>query len=285
MEGEYEGEEFFRRIASVAGRFARQAAPALRQVARVAAPIVGTAVAGPVGGMLARTAANALLESEIEGEVEYEGEYEDEARPGGAARPVAEMMAAAAARVPSEAEAEAYAAAAAVQSLSPQDLRDLHALLPHLVHGTAILTRLLRRRAITRPAVRVVPTVIQRTARTIRRYQTAGRPVTPRTAGRIMATQVRGILGSPRTVTRAMTRNVAATRRVARPARRALSARRRARPGLPARPGRRPPTVVVRTPSGRVVPGRAIGVRVATPSGRPRLVPARVVAARRPGVR
>src|SRR4051794_23621476 len=39
-EGEYEGEEFFRRIRALA----RRAAPLLRRVASVAAPIVGTAV-------------------------------------------------------------------------------------------------------------------------------------------------------------------------------------------------------------------------------------------------
>src|SRR6266540_1732278 len=47
-EGEYEGEEFFRRI----GGFLRRAAPVLRRVARVAAPIVGTAVGGPIGAVL-----------------------------------------------------------------------------------------------------------------------------------------------------------------------------------------------------------------------------------------
>ena len=44
---EYEtGEQFFGRIARGIGRFVRRAAPILRSIARVAAPMVGTAIGG-----------------------------------------------------------------------------------------------------------------------------------------------------------------------------------------------------------------------------------------------
>ena len=71
-EGEFEdeSEEFFGGIA----RFVRKNAPLLRQVARVAAPMVGTALGGPLGGALGNMAARALGE----GEYELEGEFEDE---------------------------------------------------------------------------------------------------------------------------------------------------------------------------------------------------------------
>src|SRR6478609_5313059 len=52
-EGEVEGEEFFRRLRRVArgiGGFVRRAAPVLRNVARVAAPLVGRAVGTALGG-------------------------------------------------------------------------------------------------------------------------------------------------------------------------------------------------------------------------------------------
>ena len=61
-EGEYEdeSEEFFGNIA----RFVRKNAPLLKQVASIAAPLVGTAFGGPLGGALASKAVSALGEGE-----------------------------------------------------------------------------------------------------------------------------------------------------------------------------------------------------------------------------
>jgi hypothetical protein len=92
--------------------------------------------------------------------------------------------------------------------------------LPHLVRGTAVLTRILRRRRITRPAVRTVPTIVRRTAQTLARRAAAGQPVTRRTAARVMATQTRRVIGSPRTCATALQRNVRAAQTVARTAQR-----------------------------------------------------------------
>src|SRR5580698_5876152 len=47
MEGEDETEDFFGGI----GKFLKRAAPMLKKVASVAAPLVGTAIGGPFGGM------------------------------------------------------------------------------------------------------------------------------------------------------------------------------------------------------------------------------------------
>jgi len=248
-EGEEESEEFFRRI----GGFLRRAAPVLRNVARVAAPIVGTAVGGPVGGMLGRAASQLLREGEFEEEgeeeyeeeSEYEGEFEEEgeamaAGPMTQQQALAEFMATAAAQSQSEAEAEAMIGAATVATISPADRTALLGVIPHINRGSAILTRILRRRAVTRPAVRVVPTIVQRTTRTLAQRAQAGRPVNRRTAARVMATQTRRVLGNPRTCAAAMRRNARATQAVSRP-----------RPGRPApvlarprpqgrRPGQRP---------------------------------------------
>lgn len=228
FEGEFESEEFFRRI----GGFLRRAAPALRRIARVAAPIVGTAVGGPVGGMLARAASSALegeyefegeFEFEEEGEFEYEAEEEAEweapAAPVTAQQALAEFMAAAAAQTESEAEAEAMVGAATAYTIAPADRAALLGIIPHLNRGAAILTRILRRRAITRPAVRTVPTIVRRTTQVLARRAQAGQPVTRRTAGRVMAAQTRRVLGSPRTCAHAMRQNVRATAAVSRPQR------------------------------------------------------------------
>src|SRR5215467_7341075 len=63
---EFEGDQFFGRIARGIGRFVRRAAPILRSVARVAAPMVGTAIGGPFGAILGRLASSALGEGEFE---------------------------------------------------------------------------------------------------------------------------------------------------------------------------------------------------------------------------
>jgi hypothetical protein len=259
LEYEEEGEEFFRRIAGLM----RRAAPVLGRIARVAAPIVGTAVGGPLGGMLGRAAASALREEELEYEYELEGEFEEELEGeeegeeflgtiargiggllGGqgefeeeleyeeeAAGPVSqteamgELMAAVASQARTEAEAEAMVGAATVAVIPARDRAALRQILPHLVRGSAILTRILRRRRITRPAVRAVPTIVRRTSRTLARRAATGQPVTRRAAGRVMAAQTRRVLASPRTCTRAVVRNQRAARVAARP--RPVAARRR----------------------------------------------------------
>ena len=247
-EFEEEGEEFFRRIA----RLVRRAAPLLRRVARVAVPIVGTAVGGPLGGALGRAATSALgeeeaelegeFEEEHEGEFEEEGEeflgtiargiggllggqgefeeeyeFEEEAAPPTQSQAVGELMAAVASQARTEAEAEAMIGAATVTVISPRDRAALRRVLPHMVRGAAVLTRILRRRRVTRPVVRAVPTIVRNTGRTLVRQAAAGQPVTRRAAARVMATQTRRVLTSPPACTRAIVRNQRAARVAARP--------------------------------------------------------------------
>src|SRR6266851_2470275 len=165
-ETEYEGEEFFRRVFRGIGGFVRRASPLLRRVAKVAAPLVGTAVGGPLGGMLGR-AVSSQLETELgeAGEVhEFEThEVHEAAGEAGevhelsAHEALAEMMAAVASRSASDAEAEAMTGAAAVTVVSTSDAAALRRILPHIVRGSAILTRILRQRRGTRAIRRARP--------------------------------------------------------------------------------------------------------------------------------
>ncbi len=250
-ETEYEGEEFFRRVFRGIGGFVRRAAPLLRRVAKVAAPLVGTAVGGPLGGMLGR-AVSSQLETELgeagevhefethevheaageagevhelgEYEEEFEGEFETETHELSAHEALAEMMAAVASRSASDAEAEAMTGAAAVTVVSTSDAAALRRILPHIVRGSAILTRILRQRRVTRPVIRAVPTIVRRTTRILARRAAAGQPVTRRTAARVMAAQTRRVMGNPRVCAAALRRNVRGTRAI-----------RRARPRLRSR--------------------------------------------------
>lgn len=240
--GELEsGELFF-------GRLLRRALPLLRRVAKVAAPMIGTAFGGPLGGAIGGLVSR-NLEAEAEdelgefGELEDEfgefgefGELEDELGEGAleaheasqeyetyASAEVAEheahaeLMAAAAAGAQSELEAEAMIGAATWATLTARERRELRRALPHMVRATAILTRLLRRRRITRPMVRTVPTIVHHTARTLMRDRArSGRPITRQQAARAMTLHTRRVLTQPRACSLALRRNVRAARRMQR---------------------------------------------------------------------
>ena len=263
---EFEGDQFFGRIARGIGRFVRRAAPILRSVARIAAPMVGTAIGGPFGAILGRVASQALGEEEFgqhelvhefehpelahefeleqhefehpESAHEFEQhefehpemaheleqhEYEHHESAHEVAHEIAqheitqhealaEMMAEMAAHEQHEGQAEAMIGGAVVTVLSPRDRRALRRLLPHLVRGAAVLTRLLRRRRATRPAVRAVPTIMRRTVVALKRQAAAGKPVTRRAAGRAAAVEVRRILSSPAACAAAIRQNVRSAR-------------------------------------------------------------------------
>jgi hypothetical protein len=232
-EGEDEGEQFFGSI----GKFLKKAAPILKQVAKVAAPIVGTAVGGPFGAALGNLASKALGEGEFEdefsGETEAEGEaemtHEIAAHELTHNEAVAEMMAEAASHEMHEGEAEAMVGAAAVTVISPSDRRALRKILPHMIRGTAILTRILRKRRATRPVVRVVPTIVRRAVKDLKRQAARGIPITRKRAAVAAAKQVRKVLSSPKACAAALTRNVKVSRAYKRPRRRPIARFRRRR--------------------------------------------------------
>jgi len=214
-----EEEQFFGKI----GRFLKKAAPILKRVAKVAAPIVGSAIGGPFGGALGKLAGSALGEGEFSGESSQEAEtamaHEIAAHELTHNEAVAEMMADAASRESHEGEAEAMAGAAAVTVINPRDRRALRRILPHMVRGTAILTRILRRRRVTRPLVRTVPTIVRRTVNDLKRQAASGVPLTRRKVAQTAAKQVQRVLSSPKACTAAVARNVKVTRAYKRPRR------------------------------------------------------------------
>lgn len=202
---EMEGEEFLGRI----GGFLRKAAPILKTIAKTAGPLIATAVGGPAAGLAARA-----ITSQLEGEMEEEaeGEFETAYREtvgagltGGQA--AAELMAAQAAGAATESEAEALVGAATVRALSARDRAALEALLPAMVRGAAVLARLLHGSRSTRPFVRVVPTVVDGTARTLLLQARRGARVTPATAARTMAVHAHRVLSNPRRCRQALLRN------------------------------------------------------------------------------
>lgn len=228
MEDEWElgeGEEFLGKFLKKAvgkvGGFIKKAAPILKAIARKAAPLVGTAIGGPAGGLIAGGLSKVLLreseledELELEDESEFEDEFEDGVMTAGDAE--AEYIAAKASRLPAKTAAPALVGAATVATLSGSDRAALRKVLPHMVHGTNVLTRILRQRALTRPAVRTVPTIVRRTAKILKKRAAMGKPVTRAAAGRIMAGQIQKVIGNHHKCAHAIARNIKASRAVAR---------------------------------------------------------------------
>jgi hypothetical protein len=213
-EGEDEGEEFFGRIKRGLSKVVRRAMPILKRVAGVALPLVGGAIAGPAGAAIGKAVGSAVREGEgeFEDEYEFEGEYEAPLTQNEA---VAELMAAGAAVTPTDAEAEAMVGAATATVLTRADRAALRKVVPYLVRATSVLTRLLRKRRVTRPIVRTVPTIVRKTAQNLVKRAKAGQPVTRKTAARAMAAETKKILTNPKACTHALRSNIRATKMTA----------------------------------------------------------------------
>jgi hypothetical protein len=190
-ETEDEAEYFFKRV----GRFLKRHSGVLRKIAKVAGPMIATAVGGPAAGAAAR-----LLTRQLEGEFEDEMEAELEEMATAPITPTqayAEYLAAKAATSESESEAEAFAGSAITISLTPRDRRRLETALPHLVRGASVLTRLLYRNPGSRQAVRLVPGIVASAGQTLGRHPAAG-AVRPADVAAVLSGVTRRVLTDPR---------------------------------------------------------------------------------------
>ena len=236
LEGEFahehgfgEGEQFFGKALRGVGRFVKKNAGVFKAIGRIAAPLVaktvGGLVGGPAGAMLGSKLGNFVASQlkEMEGEMELNGEGElgghhelegegemesHEAPAVGQHEAISELFAQQAAQASNEAEAEAMIGAAVTTTLTLRQRAALRRVLKDLVRGAAILTRILRLRRSTRPPVRLLPDIMRLTSRSLVRAAASGRPLTPQTAGRIMAMHTRRVFGSPRYAASAMQRSI-----------------------------------------------------------------------------
>jgi hypothetical protein len=123
----------------------------------------------------------------------------------------------------SETEAEAFlpflaplafkALGAIAKRAAPRVLKAVRRVAPRLVRGSSRVLRTLRRNPRTRPLVRVLPTIVRRTAADVVRDVQRGQPVTPQRAAQQLAGQTQQVLGSPQQCVRAYRRSSALDRR------------------------------------------------------------------------
>jgi hypothetical protein len=177
-----------------------------------------------LGGLLGESELENEMESESELELEDEGEgeeeleYESEAElnPIRRAYPDAlmEHLAHAAAEAETEAEAEAFLGA--LVPLAARAAPSIMRAAPQLIRGISRIGRMFRRRRRTRPLVRMLPTILRQTVRTLNRpglRRRRGGQVVPRMAMQTLARQTRQVLRNPQTITRVYRRSRAMDRR------------------------------------------------------------------------
>jgi hypothetical protein len=99
------------------------------------------------------------------------------------------------------------------QAVGMRASRALRRVTPQLVHGVNRVARTLRRLPATRPLVRVLPTVVQRTVNTIGQQAALRGTVTPSQAVGALARQTASVLGSPQQAARAYQQSVAQDQR------------------------------------------------------------------------
>jgi len=197
-EDEDEAEEFFGALASLASRALSN--PTLRRVglgaARAALQAGGRALSDSTGGasnQISGMLQGLLPQSEMEGEDER---FVDPFRRVYPNRPLMEHIGHVAAETEDEDEAEAL-----VGSLVPLAARAAPALAratPHLARAMSTVSRQLRASPSTRPLVRALPSILQRTAATVNRQAAAGHRITPTRALHTLARQTARTLGNPR---------------------------------------------------------------------------------------
>jgi len=234
-EWEDEGEYFFGSLWKGIKKVGRTLAPLAKKFApKIAGTLVGMIPGvGSVLSPLASQAAKALLKegeaeaSNLESQlfVTHEGEMEVSNSELGQQLALTEFLAAQAAEAESESEAEAAIAASLPITITIMGgRRALRPVVPILSQANARVVSALRRRG---PAgselLRLMPTVHRQTIGTLHAASRAGHRITAPLALKTMAHVTHKVLNSPRTVARAVDRNILLKHRVA--------------PTMPRRPG------------------------------------------------
>ena len=227
FEWEDEGEYFFKSLWKGVKKVGKALAPIAKKFApKIAGTLVGMIPGvGSVLAPLASKATGALLkEGEMEAEnlesqlfVSHEGEMEVAETEVAQQVALTEFLAAQAAEAETEAEAEAAIAASLPITITIMGgRRALRPVIPILSQANARAVSSLRKLG---PAgnelLRLMPTVHRQTVGTLRAAARAGQPITAPVALKTMANVTRKVMSTPRTVAKAVDRNLLLKQRVA----------------------------------------------------------------------
>lgn len=220
LEGDWEGydelDPFFGKAFRKIGGFVKRAAKKLAPIAKAHAGKIGGLLGGVVGGP-----AGAALGSKIGGFVQnledaddYDSEDEMDAMAPVSVidEGLAESMATAASKSrPADAQALGGAIAITITSKTPIEVKRVT---PALASAAGRMAKSLASDPAAKPLVKTLPTIVKQTAGTLRKKAAKGKPVTPKTAIRVMAKQAKRTLASPKRLEKALANNAVKRRKL-----------------------------------------------------------------------
>jgi hypothetical protein len=111
-----------------------------------------------------------------------------------------EHLGSAAAGATATAEADALVSALVPLAFGwlPENRTTVAQIAPALIRGAASISRILGRRRVTRPLLRLLPSILRRTVGLLARARRRGEPVTPARAAQLLARQAAWVIGDPR---------------------------------------------------------------------------------------
>jgi hypothetical protein len=204
---DFEGDEFsFGSIFKAVKNVASKVAPLAKRFAPQIGALIGGALGGPAGAALGGKLGN-MAKSLEQDESDTEDEINAAPSVGAVDESLSESLADTASRLPAPlAQSMGSAITVTLASRSPVPVK---AVLPVLVRASGDIARSL---AITpdpraRTLIKVLPTIQKRTIATLTAKARNGRPVTPRTAVRVMRKQAQRVLNNPRALASALANN------------------------------------------------------------------------------
>ena len=218
-EFDFEGDEFLgalggiaKKIGAAAKGAAKKLAPLAKQHAGKIGALIGGAVGGPAGAAIGGKLGGIVKNLEDEDDFDFEDEME-------AAMPIAplddslaESMASAAAKSsPSDAQALGGAFTLTIMSKTPIAVKSVA---PGLASASGRIARSMTGSPASRQLIKVLPTVLKRTAATLNKKAQKGKPITNTTAARVMTKHAKRTLGSEARLATALAGNVAKKRRL-----------------------------------------------------------------------
>lgn len=205
--GELEGDPFFGKIWNGVKKVAKVVAPLAKKFAPQIGTLIGGALGGPAGAAIGGKLGGVVKSLEGEGEYEDEAEMEAQYEGDGMDEAIAESMATAGSKAdPSTAQAMGSALTVTIASRAPAQVKQV---LPVLAKAGGDVARALTRANDPRAKVLVkaLPTIQKRTIATLTAKARAGKPVTPRTAARVMTKHAVRTLNNPQSLAKALANN------------------------------------------------------------------------------
>ena len=216
--GELEADPFFGKIWNGVKKVAKAAAPIAKRFAPQIGTVIGGALGGPAGAAIGGKLGGVVKSLEGEGESESESEMEAQYEGDGMDEALAEAMATAGSKGDAAtAQAMGSALTVTIASRAPVQVRQV---LPVLAKAGGDVARTLVRAGDPRAKalVKALPTIQKRTVATLTAKARSGKPVTPRTAARVMTKHAMRTLNSQPALAKALANNAVKKNRIDRAA-------------------------------------------------------------------